>query len=1012
MIRMTRKMFLLGLLISSLPLFLFSQESHKLLEKQYYFPNGSNYNNEELYGLALQYFEAEEATDEHVMLTAMNSFKIDETRSIDLLLESIARSNDAIKNNDLYAIIANKYFAKNEYKTARKYYLKLNQKILTKDQYEEANFKLAYTYLLEKNFQESLGYFLKSKKYKGKYTDDANYYSGICFYFLNEKEKAIAQFESVQNHNRYRDLIPYYLAQIYFKDGNYAHAIVYGERKLKDGSSTDLSHVRKILGLSYLAKENYQSALKHLDAYARETPKLTENEFYQIANAHYNLGDYESAKPLFLELSHQATAIGQVSNYLLGSIYLKSVEKKNAQSAFKQASKYNYFEDIREESQYLYYKISADLGEERIAINGLSKMTSTSPYYEESQNLLADLLVRSTDYLMALNTIEGLDSKTQKISSTYKSLSYDYGLQNLDENSLSTAIEYLKISETTPGENSLTDKSKFWLGLAYDHQEDQINSGKYLQSYMETSNQNFRFRAYYLRSYQIIQDKNFTQAKSMLEKAMASFRADKDEKSLFDDAIVRLADLELLDNNYNKAIEYYDLAIDNQAEASDYILYQKSLIYGVIGEHLDKLTSLEKLINKYPESEYRDDALFEIGESLLSLKKNNEAFKIFKALVQEFGSDSEYAALSYLRQGLISYNQGDINSALDYYKQGMDLSTDADHKRQALMAIEEIYLNDKNDPDSYFDYSENEVGFKVEDYTRDSISYNLSLEAYQESRFSEAIQGLRKYLNNFKEGLFRDEASYYIAESYVLLKDYDNALRYYEDLIEDNSTKYAKTSLKKAALITFNHQKDFEKSHRLFESLIATSEDPGINIYESALYSAFKVNDDNAMIRYGAIIIDSPDADDSKKSAAHFYTAVAYERKGEPDNAIVSYKKVIQLSDNNQASESSYRVALLLYKMEKLEQAELQAFETTKKAANYPFWVAKSLILIGDIYTVKKDYLNASAAYESVIENFKENQKIIEEATDKLETLVIMIKLESRVKEPESLDLIQQDNKR
>lgn len=1007
--RHIRKLVILGSFFS-LSAISIGQESISILDNHYYIPDGKNYLDQELYGLALQDFEADIPTDLNIAYSAKSSFLIDETRSIDLLLESVARSSDAKSNNETYAIIANKYFEKKSYNTSRDYFKKVNTSLLTKDQYEEVNFKLAYTYLLEKNFREALSYFSKSKKYNGSLSSDANYYSGICQYYLNQKDKSIASFESVQNHKRYKDIIPYYLAQIYFKDGQYIKAIDYSKKQLNSSKSRNTELLNKILGLSYLVLEEYDDALIYLDKYAASANKLTENEFYQIAVTHYKLGNYDKSKELFSELSHQATPIGQVSNYLLGSLNLNDESKKNAQSAFKQASKYDFYPDTQDESQFLYYKISAELGEERVAMNGLANVQDSSPYYDESQALLAQLLIRSSDHVIAIQTIEGLKTKKPEILEAYQSVTYDYALINLEQGLYGKAIQFLDISKSTPGSEDIKQSCDFWLAHAHDKRGDSKNSDAFINVYLNGGHQDYRFEAQYLKAYHNIKAKNFDGAKMTLENAMGDFDINQDDKLLFDDAIVRLADLELLENNYTKAIEYYDLAISNGAEESDYILFQKALIYGVINDDLEKLTSLESLIKDSPNSQYRDDAFFEIGESLMSLKKNNEAFKVYSSLVAEFGDNSDFASLSYLRKGLISYNQGDINSALKFYKKGLQLSGDADHQRQALLAIEEIYLRDLNDPEGYFEFAEEEIGFEFDAFTRDSLSYHGAYQSYTDSDFRAAITGFSNYIQKFNSGYYLQDATYFLAESYVLEKDYVNSLTYYEKLTSDEASKYYQSSVKKAALIAFNHINDFEKSHFLFRKWFEFETDPKIDIVESALYSAHMVSKDPEVISYGNQLVAHKETTKEKVGAAYFYIGRSNENLGNQDEAISAYNKVIQNVNNNQSAEASYRVSKIFFDKDLLDKSESQAFETTKHAANYPFWVAKSLILIGDIYVVRKDFLNASAAYESVIENFPENPEILQESTSKLESLNKMIEESSRVKtEGQQLNIIQQD---
>ena len=67
-----------------------------------------------------------------------------------------------------------------------------------------------------------------------------------------------------------------------------------------------------------------------------------------------------------------------------------------------------------------------------------------------------------------------------------------------------------------------------------------------------------------------------------------------------------------------------------------------------------------------------------------------------------------------------------------------------------------------------------------------------------------------------------------------------------------------------------------------------------------------------------------------------------------------------------------------------METAEQLAQESMEANGEYPYWVAKSLILTADILTEKGDYFNAKAALEAVIENFQDDQEILDEANNKL----------------------------
>jgi len=993
-------MVLFGLLIG-MSTSIIAQESIHLSDKDFYFPNSADYQNNDLPAIALQHLDVYAYTNDHIDATAQNSHQLSERRSIDLMLESVHRQGADAQIHPTYLAIANKYFDISDYDQANRYYHKIDPDKIDSKLRQELYFKWAYTDLIDKDFMSADARFAQALESHGTYNDDCYYYSGICEYFMMQKEESIASFKKVDNHPKYQDIIPYYLSQIYFQDEDYRSVIEYAEKKLRSPHTKNKNQINRILGLSYLALEDYRKALPYLESYAQDTPKLTENEFYQIAIINYNLNQYDKAEEYFKELSHEASPIGQMSNYLLGSIYLDKLQKKDAQSAFKQASKTAHDVAIQEESQFLYYKLSADLTEERIAINGLSSIEKSSPYFTESQGILSDILEQTSDYEAALQIIEGLAYKNSKINETYKSISYKNGLKYMKDEKLDLAINNFQKSLETEGNSAITAKTNFWKGYAHDIKGQPSAADKHLQEYVNSNDREFLFEANYVLAYNQLDKKDYKSSLSNLESAIESFSIGDDNKYLFDDALVRLADLQLLNNNYSEALSYYDLAIENDAVESDYILYQKSMIQGVNNKHVDKLTNLELLIKKYPQSEYRDDAIFQIGESLVELGKHNEAFQLYNRVIIEYADNSSYTPTAHMRQGLLSYNSGDMYTALDAYKLGLKKSNNKEERRQALIAIEEIYLKELNDPEAFFSYTENEGGVKISDISKDSITYTIAYESYKSAHYEKAIQQFEKYSTKYPNGHYIENAHFQIADSYVLLKKYDAALPHYEKLLQKENGPFYTNALKNAALISYNHKQDFVNSYKYYNKLIESMEVAPMEYMEAALYSAFISKNDKGIEEYGRQIIIHPEANKDSKSAANFYLAKSYTRQNKTIESIPYYKQVTELSTNNQSAEASYTLSKIYYDNKQYTEAEVQAFETTKNAAPYPFWVAKSLILIGDIYQNKDDNINASAAYESVIENFKENNEIIQEATEKLDALNEKIEENSRVIEEE-----------
>ncbi|MEO5945652.1 MAG: tetratricopeptide repeat protein, partial [Chitinophagaceae bacterium] len=78
---------------------------------------------------------------------------------------------------------------------------------------------------------------------------------------------------------------------------------------------------------------------------------------------------------------------------------------------------------------------------------------------------------------------------------------------------------------------------------------------------------------------------------------------------------------------------------------------------------------------------------------------------------------------------------------------------------------------------------------------------------------------------------------------------------------------------------------------------------------------------------------------------------------------------VVQLNKAAMAAEARYEIASCWLSLNKLNDAEKAAFETINKSGSYDYWVTKAYILLGDIYFKQKDYFNAKATFQSIIDN-------------------------------------------
>ena len=92
---------------------------------------------------------------------------------------------------------------------------------------------------------------------------------------------------------------------------------------------------------------------------------------------------------------------------------------------------------------------------------------------------------------------------------------------------------------------------------------------------------------------------------------------------------------------------------------------------------------------------------------------------------------------------------------------------------------------------------------------------------------------------------------------------------------------------------------------------------------------------------------------------------------------------LITLNKGAWAAEARYEIAACYYSLSSFSNAEKSAFEVINKSGSYDYWVTKAYILLGDVYTAQKDYFNAKATYQSIMDNAT-NLELKNEAQQKL----------------------------
>jgi tetratricopeptide (TPR) repeat protein len=166
--------------------------------------------------------------------------------------------------------------------------------------------------------------------------------------------------------------------------------------------------------------------------------------------------------------------------------------------------------------------------------------------------------------------------------------------------------------------------------------------------------------------------------------------------------------------------------------------------------------------------------------------------------------------------------------------------------------------------------------------------------------------------------------------------------------------------------------------------------------------SAYRINNTAEVAKWGRLVSQNPAATRDQQATAHFFLGKQAFDDRNYDEALSSFNFVVKNSDNVQSAEARFLIAQTYYLKNEPDIAETLCNQSITASSNYPFWVAKSLILMSDILDRKGDILNAKAALEAIIENFTEDPALVKLAQDKLNTLREKEIRQSRVQQDSS----------
>lgn len=905
-----------------------------------------------------------------------------------------------------------------KYNSAKKYFEKVEILDLDQNELAEYYFKLGYSYFKTGEIDKANNAFSKVINTSSKYSSPSEYFIAHMQYESGKYDEALEGFNKLKSDKNFSSIAPYYIAQIQYLKGNYQEVINEGDQLIRHASPKRKSELNRIIGGSYYRLDKYNKALPYLLDYLNQSSGLQNEEFYyEIGYAYFKNDKYNEAIQYLQKATTSGDSTTQYAYYYLGACYLNTGQKQFASDAFSSAYKLSFNKEIKEDALFNMAQLAFDMSSDpyNTAIRSLKdylKNYPNSSRNDEAYHFLFKISMATGKYKDALESLENIKEKGKDYDRNYQKISFYRGIELFNQFEYDAAITMFKKSSELKVNRLITAESIFWTGESFYRKKNYWGSKKYFTSFLKTPGARDLSKynmANYNLGYVYFKSKDYKNAFSYFKKFIAGLS--NEAPPTVADAFLRMGDAQFIAKKYRDAIRYYGNAIKIDAINVDYALFQKAIASGIILKYDQEIKSLIELINNYPKSTYLDDALFELGNTYLIINDNENALICFKKIEKNHPT-SDFAVKSRLKSGLIFYNSGQNQLALTSFKNVVRDYPSTPYSKEALVSIRNIYMDDNN-VDEFITYTQDIPNADISINEQDSITFVAAENKYMEGDCNSSSTSFENYIKKFPNGVYVTHAAYYRADCFAREEKYEDALEYYEIVINRTPSEFTEDALRKASGITYTLEK-YEKSQRYFTRLIQYAST--IAILTEAIYgqmiSNHKLNKPDDVISSASKLLKSDKLTDEMRLEALVLKASSLYELEDILLAKSDFKTIVSISKNETGAEAKYMIAKIEFELLNYDEAEKNVFDLINQYSAYDYWVANSFILLADIYLVQGNNFQAKQTLQSIIENY-EGDELKDAAIQKYEAIIekedqqneLLIESDTLTDQPEVIEI-------
>lgn len=899
-----------------------------------------------------------------------------------------------------YFSLGNLEYRAKSFRDALNWYEKITERDFhDKEQKCEYQFKKGYCYFLRNEYEKAKVMFNDIKDIENNYAAPATYYFSHIAYSQGNLETALNGFQKFKPGSPFYPTIPYYIAHIYYMQKKFPELIDFAEPWLDSANVKRAPELAHLIGDAYFKMEKYAAALPFLTKFFDKGSKPEREDYYQLAYCYYKTKKYSNAVENYKKVIGKSDSLNQLAYYQLAHSYLLLSDKQLARNSYEAASMDSFYTDLAEDALFSYAKLSYELAYNPYheAIDAFDKYIQkypNSPRLDEAFKYMVNVYLTTKNYKEALVSIEKIKKRSLDMDFAYQKIAYYRGVEYFNDRDYYNAQLLFKKALSIGKDKKINSICMYWIADANYRQD---NYDQAIEGYTEFNlfpgaalNKEFSYVNYNI-GYCYFKKEYFDEAAVAFRK----FTGEKNEApaKMKNDAFVRIGDCYFMKNDYSKAVEFYSEAIKINLFDIDYALFQKASAQGLLAKTEDKISNLETLLNKFPKSNYADDARYEIGNAYMQKENYNKALVYFDQLQKEHPKSS-YIKKALSKTALAYVNMDKNNEAIAMYKDIISKYPSSQEAKESVTALRNLYV-ETGDVASFESYVKNQSGLDFSNAAIDSATYEAAELRFMKGECELAINDFKNYIEKFPNGFFLLNANYYMAEC-AYKTNPEIALTGYKYVTEQNKNKFSENAMLKAAGLSYK-KSDYSTSIKYYELLLLNAETPA-NILEAKtgiMRCAFQLNEFDKTIEFAGKVIGSAKVSNELLSESYLTRGKAAAEAGLDSLAIGDLVKTSSMSQSEIGARAHYYLAELYHKRKNYPETEKTIFELVDRVPSYDLWIAKGFLLLAKNYHAMGDDFQAKETFKSIIEKC-EIPELVREAQEQLNNILAEEELKNK----------------